>query len=253
MWLDIIKAMIFIVVLIISVEAYSSVATETETLRATVTDNLGESTNVYNFNLSEWRQCNQYDIYKFCWFPYTDINIKKGASEINVLFENIDYIEYDWDMNPPKIEVRFVGGEIITGQPVETGKHWYFKGQTEYGNLKLIVNDTRRIKFDHPEKLPVSADINTPEKMDSSETGSTKTLNQIDPANNQNNGNNNIINDINNYINNYMNNSGNTNYTINNYFNFVLEIVLFAALSFAVIKYVPGILKKRKKSPPKSN
>lgn len=243
--MNIYNKIIFIVLLTLSFDSYFALAAESETLKATVTDNLGESIDVYNLNLSEWRQCDRYDFYHSCWFPQTDINIKKGASEINLPFENVEYIEYDWSMNPPRIAVRIVGGEIITGQPLETGESWCFRGQTSYGNFKIITNDTKRIEFDSTflgRDSPINSnpsEINIPETTP-------------EAIENINNGDNNIINNIINNINNYLNNSGNTNYITNNYINFILEIVLFTLLSIAFIKYVPEMLRKRRKSPPQS-
>jgi hypothetical protein len=167
----------------------------------------------------------------------------KGVSEINVPLNNIKYLEYNWDVNPPEIEVMTSSGDIIIGQPLRIGESWYFRGQTEYGNFKIITNNTKRIEVqssflnvESPEQSPSRSEIRRTEES----TESIRT---------QNSGNNNIINNIINNINNYLNNSGNINYTINN--NFILEIVLFTILSIAAIKYVPEILRKRKKSPPR--
>lgn len=217
-------------------------AAEPEYIKATITDNSGESTSVFNLNLSNWHT-GKYWPYDYEWSSYDEIRIIKGASEINVPFKNIKYLEYNWNMNPPEIEVMTSSGDIIKGQPLRIGENWYFRGQTEYGNFKIITNNTKRIELipslidvKPPEESPLSSEISNAEKhIESDET--------------QNSGSNNIINNIVNNINNYLNNSGNTNYTINN--NFILEIVLFTLLSIAAIKYVPEVFRKRKKSPPK--
>lgn len=136
----------------------------------------------------------------------------------------------------------------IIGQPDRAGEDWYFRGQTEYGNFKINTNDTKKIKFggwygstigtskgvDNIEKSSPPSDVNTSETP-------------IEPVKKPNEGDSTINKFINNII-----NSGNTvisdsGNTINYNFNLIMEIVLFALLSIAVLKFVPKMLKKRKK------
>lgn len=95
-----------------------------------------------------------------------------------------------------------------------------------------------------PDATEASSGISkTPEISEPLGTGTVNAA--IKSPNNQINGNSNIINNIVNDINNYVSNSGNS--VVNNNFNLVLEVVLLALLSVAMIKYAPVILKKRKK------
>ena len=99
--MDKIKMILLILLLSVSVNAFLSAADETKMMKATVTDNSGESTNVYNLNLSEW-VFERYNIMGnalYRWDSYNDLAIKKGMVEMYIPFKNIDWIEFDWKKN----------------------------------------------------------------------------------------------------------------------------------------------------------
>lgn len=115
-------------------------------ITATITDISGESTRVFNLNLSNWHP-QRWTPINWEWSSFDTIRLMKGLSEVDVPFKNIDYLEYDWSKNPPAAEVKTVNGAVIKGQPLRIGENWYFRAQTDYGEFKLSTNDTKRIEF----------------------------------------------------------------------------------------------------------
>ena len=84
---------------------------EAERFKATVTDNLGETTDVYDLNLSNWALHRDRFIPTLDhreWDSYLSIRIMKGATELDIPLNNLSVVDFDWSSNPPIAEIETV-------------------------------------------------------------------------------------------------------------------------------------------------
>jgi hypothetical protein len=90
------------------------------------------------------------------WYDYTDITIKRGESIIDVQFDKINQIDFDWENENKSANITLNVGTTILGKPlsknsVEFGS-WLIKGDTDFGSFELQLNKTDKINFLPPKE-----------------------------------------------------------------------------------------------------
>lgn len=222
-----------------------------ENFKATVIDSSITHTNVNNFTMSYYGSIyTNYHIYtgQSGWHDYKDILIKRGDSEYTIPFENIKEIKFDWNTEPPSVEITIVDGEKINGETLRTNSShdWYFRGQTSYSDFELELEKTTRIIFDDSssalnKNFSLASIIESQDQyeLDKSNDNEKNIVNQ-QSDDNEYYGTNNITNVRNLY-----------NYINNNAFNFGITFSLFA-LGATLLSYVFR-RDNSKKSKPKQN
>lgn len=154
-------------------ELSSRVAPENH--RATVIDSSINHTNINNFTMSYYGSIyTQYDTPTGMsgWHDYEDILIKRGDSEYTIPFEKIKEINFDWNIEPPSVEIILVDGEKINGETLRTNSShdWYFRGQTIYSYFELELEKTTKIIFD-------KKNIVNPQSVDNEYYGTNNIMN----------------------------------------------------------------------------
>ncbi len=144
-----------IFLILMSSLALMTLASESQAISAVITDIADIPTVVDNLTLSELGFDYNYKYigggYPSKWYDYNDMTIKRGESTVDVQFDKIKQIEFDWENENKSANITLDSGTIIFGKPlsknsVEFGS-WFIKGDTDFGSFEIQLNKTKNIKF----------------------------------------------------------------------------------------------------------